>query len=104
MSTTRPRRPGCPTILVCDRVVPRTAVGKVDVLGLFDALVVAAVPVELSLTVPFTPTDGQGGYALELSLKRTRPRRRSGRQPAASPCGRGSSTTRASFRPPTRAR
>jgi hypothetical protein len=70
MSTTpRPRRPVCPAILVCDRVVPRTEVGKLDVIGVFDALVVPALPARLTATVFFVLTDGQGDYHLELSLE-----------------------------------
>jgi hypothetical protein len=70
MSTTpHPRRPVCPAILACDRVVARTDVGKMDVLGAFDALVVAAMPVRLALTVVFALTDGQSDYELELSLE-----------------------------------
>jgi len=65
----RPRRPVCPAIRVCDRVVARTDVGKFDVVGMFDAPVVPAVPVRLSLTVSFALADGEGEYELRPTLE-----------------------------------
>src|SRR4051794_14531016 len=63
----RPRRPVCPAILVCDRVVARAEPGRFDVLGMFDALVVPAMPVRLSLTVSFALTEGEGEYELPMT-------------------------------------
>jgi hypothetical protein len=67
VSTPKPRRPVCTSIVVCDHAVVHA--DRIDMLGAFNGKAVARFPTALSVAVVFSITDGQGEYELELSVE-----------------------------------
>jgi hypothetical protein len=65
----KPRRPVCPAILLCHRATGYPDTGQWDLFGVFNGLGIPAMPVQLSLVVVLSITDGQGDYELELSVE-----------------------------------
>ena len=69
MSPNAKRRPVCPSIVFCQRVVAYPDVLQLDLFRVFSGLGVPAVPLPITMFVVFSITDGEGLYRLDLSVE-----------------------------------
>ena len=63
------RRPVCPSIVFCQRVVAYADVLQFDLFRVFSGLGVPAVPLPITMFVVFSITDGEGRYRLDLTVE-----------------------------------
>jgi hypothetical protein len=69
MTQADPPRPHCPALLIC-KYARTTPQRLVDLLGVMNAIGITELPADVTFTVHFALTEGEGLYRLALFLER----------------------------------
>ena len=58
MNPSKPRRPVCPALIICEHVAVDTENGRIDIHNLINAIMLETIPAELRFAVHFSLTEG----------------------------------------------